>query len=108
MRVHDAGPDSRIETTRLTIRRQRRVEQATEPAGDDEAREDLGVAVRAGAPEQTGHGFLRPAQGFHFEVRIQVVRDAEIWIELQRPLKRFVRAFEVLCGIWEPYFARTR
>ena len=49
--------------------------------------------------EQPRHRLFGAAERFDLEVRVEVVRDAQIGIELQRTLEGFVGALEVFRGV---------
>ena len=60
------------------------------------------------AAEQSRHGLLGAAKRFDLEVRVEIVRDAEIGIDLERPPECLVGLAKMLVRSSAPYFARTR
>src|SRR4029450_4082606 len=75
----------------------RGIEQATETACDDEPCEELGVGrLRSHAAKQSGDRLLGASKRFDLEVRVEVVSDAEIGVDLERPPKRLVGFAEML------------
>ena len=91
-RPFDAGRHVRIEPARLGVRGERLVVQPAVAAGVNEARKQLGiVAVPAGFAQQAHERTLGLAD-VGLEVRVELVRDRQARVQLQRTAQGLFRA----------------
>ena len=80
------------------------------PTGKHEAREQVGIGRARLRPfQEPCHRLRRSSQRLDLEMGVEVVRQAEVGVQLERPPKRCFRLAEIIADILDTwYLAITR
>ena len=93
--MRDRRPDVWIKPTRSPIGRHGCVDQPRVPTGLHEPGKQVWVASALLEPVDESQKSLRGVTKLHLVVLVEIVRNRQVWIELESPLERLMRSLEV-------------